>query len=166
MTNYRIVSPVHFFRHISDIIGTCNFTRLQKAFFFFTQCRINSPFEDFLSRTYVALYIPRTVEGFEKCCQIWVGGIFTFGTDNKIAYLKTKVDMLFFTIKHCQNFYTHQRSRRRSHSGKMYAHGDVFCFVSFWRFDPHFFSPFSIFFRLFSFAFYCAFRMLGHLSRA
>ena len=46
----------------------------------------------------------------------------------------------------------------------MYAHGDVFVF--FLRFDPAFFTPFPLSFSPFSFAFSCAFRMLGHLSHA
>ena len=47
----------------------------------------------------------------------------------------------------------------------MYAHGDdFFLFVCFLRFNPSFFTFFS-FFPPFSFAFSCAFGMLGPLSQ-
>ena len=63
------------------------------------------------------------------------------------AYLKTKVDMLFFTIKHCQIL----------HSQKVMAHWsqweNVWTLRSFFgfylRFDPAFFPPFSLSFSLF-----------------
>ena len=67
------------------------------------------------------------------------------------------------------NFQTYERSWRRGHGGKIYAHGDVFFFFFFFfffflLFDPVFFPPFSL--PPFSFALSCAFGMLGHLSRA
>ena len=55
------------------------------------------------------LHSLRTSEGFEKCSQNGdrVGYLpveSNISKRSKIAYLETKVDMLFFTIKHCQNF--------------------------------------------------------------
>ena len=118
----------------------------------------------------MAADILRTAEGFEKCSQNRV----------RVGYLSLESDMSSLLenesrsiILHNQalpKFCTHERSWSRGHGDKMYAHGDVFFFVffffsSFLRFDPAFFPLFSLFPSL-SFAFYCAFCMLGHLSRA
>ena len=60
------------------------------------------------SRNFVA-HILRTAEGFEKFSQN-EGRVEYLPLESNIsnwlniAYLKSKVDMLFFTIKHCQNF--------------------------------------------------------------
>ena len=84
---------------------------------------------------------------------------------SKVAYLKTKIDMLFFTLKHCQNFTLAKGHGAGVTVGKCMRMEMIFClFVCFLRFNPSFFTFFS-FFPPFSFAFSCAFRMLGPLSQ-
>ena len=64
----------------------------------------------YLKQTILRLvYILRTAEDFEKCSQNEgrVGYLpleYNISNWSNTAYLKTKEDMLFFTIKHCQYF--------------------------------------------------------------
>ena len=70
----------------------------------------------------ISLEWPRVLKNAAK---MGVGlGIYLWNpTSNwsKIAYLKTKVDMLFFTIKHCQNFTLTKGHGAGGTVGKMYA---------------------------------------------
>ena len=114
------------------------------------------------------VYILRTAEGFEKCSQNGdrVGYIpleYNISNWSKVAYLKTKVDMSFFTIKHCQNF-----TFARGHGAGVTMEKCIrmeLCFFLCVCFNPLFISSFFSLFPPFSFAFSCAFRLLDHLSR-
>ena len=110
-------------------------------------------------------------EGFEKCSQneVRVGYLSlesNISNWSNTAYLKTKVDMLFFTIKHCNFFfffffYTRDRSWRRGYGGKMYAHGYFFFFFFFFFFAI--WSPiFSFFLSLFPSLFFCLFLHISY----
>ena len=59
------------------------------------------------------------------------------------AYLKTKVDMLLFTIKHCQNFELTIGHSAGVTVGKC-MRMEMFCCCFFFRFDPAFFPRFSL----------------------
>ena len=119
------------------------------------------------------VYILRTAKGLEKCSQN-EGRVGYLPLESNInnwsntAYLKTKIDMLFFTIKHCKFFTLTKVMAQGSRWENVCAWRFFFFFFFFFflRFDPALFTPFSLSFPSFSFAFSCAFRMLGHLSRA
>ena len=110
------------------------------------------------------LDILRTAEDFEKCSQNgnrvrYLPLESIISNRSIIAYLKTKVDMLFFTIKHCQNVRDHGAGVNMGKCMRM-------MFFFFFRFDPALFPLLSLSFPTFPFAFSCAFRMLGHLNLA
>ena len=72
--------------------------------------------------------------------------------------------MLFFTTKQCQNF-----TLAKDHGAGVTVEKCVreeMVFFFFFRLNPPFFSSIFSLFPPFSFAFSCAFRLLGHLSRA
>ena len=85
----------------------------------------------------------------------------------KIAYLKTgKVDMLFFTIKHCQNLHSREVMAQGSRWENVWAWRCFFFFFFFFlRFDTQISSFLSLFPSLF-FRFFLRISYLGHLSRA
>ena len=121
------------------------------------------------------MHILRVAEGFEKCSQNEdrVGYLpLESNTSNSsnTAYLKTKVDMLFFTIKHCQCFTLTKGHGAVVTVGSMRMAMFLFClflfFVVVLRFDPTLFPPFSLSISTFSFAFSCVFHKMGNFSRA
>ena len=109
------------------------------------------------------IHILSTARGFKKCSQN-EGRVGYLPLESNIrnssstVFLNTKVDMLFFTIKHCQFF-----TLTKGHGAGVMA----------WKCKRmeicnlilHFSSFLSLSFSPFSFAFSCAFRMPGHLSR-
>ena len=112
-----------------------------------------------------SFYIFRTAEGFEKCSQNkGRAGYLPLESNisnwSNAAYLKTKVHMLLFTIKHCQ-FFTLTKGHGAGVTVGKCMRMEIFFFL---RSDPVFFPPFSLSFSPFSFTFSCAFPMLGHLS--
>ena len=115
-------------------------------------------------------HILRMAEGFQKCSQS-EGRVeylpLESNTSNWLntAYLKMKVDMLFFTIKHCQIFTLMKGHGAGVTVGKCMCMSWK-CFIVFLQFDPAFFPPFPLSFPPFSFAFSCALHMLDHLSSA
>ena len=73
--------------------------------------------------------------------------IFTSGIQHKQlikhSLLEIESRYVFLYNQALPNFYTHERSWRRGHDGKIYVHGDVLL-LFFLRFDPAFFPPFSL----------------------
>ena len=84
----------------------------------------------------------------------------------KHSLLENENRLCYSTQSSTANFYPHERSWRRGNGGKMYAHGSVFFLFFFFAIWSHIFPLFFLSFPPFSFAFFCAFHMLGHLSRA
>ena len=105
-----------------------------------------------------------TAECFEKCSQN--GGRVGYLTLELIKYslLENESRHVILNNQALPKFYTHEKSWHRGHGGKMYGVFFLLLFFLFF-FIPNFFLL-SLFFPTFSFAFYCAFRMLGHFSRA
>ena len=137
------------------------------------------------ANTYISLERPRVLKNAAK-----IGiGLPNIPLESNIsnlsntAYLKTKVDTLFFAIKHCQNFALTEGHGAGVTVGKCMRIEIFFFFICAWRcfifiilfiyLFIYFFLHFSAFFllslfvpSLIFFAFSCAFRMLGHLSFA
>ena len=110
---------------------------------------------------------PRVLKNAAK-----MGWIFTSGIQHKQLIKNSLFEKESrYVVLHnlaLSKFYTHERSWRRGHGGKMYAHGDVFFFFFFFFFFCFFFAiwsrifaPLCLSFPPFRFAFSWAFRMLG-----
>ena len=89
-------------------------------------------------------YILRMAEGFEKCSQNRGRvGYLPLEQLIKRSLLENESRYIILYNQALPKFYTRERSWRRGHSGKMYAHGDVFFVLfCFFLFNPHLFLLF------------------------
>ena len=113
----------------------------------------------------------RTAEGFETAAKMRVGLDilipleFNIRNSSNTAYLKTKVDMLLCN-QALPIVFTFTKGHGAGVTVGICMRMEMSFFFFFFLFDPALFPPFSLSFSPFPFAFSCAFRMLGHLSRA
>ena len=109
----------------------------------------------FCNLKWCCFYILRTAEGLKKCSQN--GGRVghsplesNISNWSKVVYLETKVDMLFFTMKHCQNFTLAKRHCKGSRWENVCAWRFFFFFFFFFlQYNPPFFPNFSLSFHHF-----------------